>query len=87
MATNHHEIDPVVLQRIVRVAESRRCSPDELLDRLLRPLEQPAPTADPLWGLWADEPELVDQVMETVYRSREHDPLRQPNHGTSAAGH
>jgi predicted DNA-binding antitoxin AbrB/MazE fold protein len=45
----------------------------------LRPVgnaaEQPAP-ADPLLGLMADEPELIDQVVEMAMTSRESHPLR-----------
>lgn len=87
MATNDHEIDPSVFARLLRVAAQRHCTPEELLDGLLRPLEPPVPSSDPLLGLLADEPELMDQVMEFVYQARERDPLRQPINGTSTAGH
>jgi hypothetical protein len=43
----------------------------------LRPIGSagPAPT-DPLLGLMADEPELIDQVVEMAMTSRESHPLR-----------
>jgi len=31
---------------------------------------------DPLWGLFADEPELIDQVVEQAMQDRERIPLR-----------
>ena len=36
---------------------------------------------DPLLGLMADEPELVDQMVEAAYAAREHHPLRAPSDG------
>lgn len=49
--------------------------------------EQGAPAgpdeASDLVGLLADEPELVDQIMEDVYRTRAIQPLRTPSNGSS----
>ncbi|MBX9790015.1 MAG: hypothetical protein K2Y37_13940 [Pirellulales bacterium] len=36
---------------------------------------------DPLLGLMADEPELIDQVVEAAYAARERHPLRLPSDG------
>ena len=38
-------------------------------------------TKDPLFGLMADEPELVDDVVQATYAAREHHPLRLPSDG------
>jgi hypothetical protein len=38
-------------------------------------------TKDPLFGLMADEPELVDDVVQAAYAAREHHPLRLPSDG------
>jgi len=43
--------------------------------------ERPASAKDPLLGLMADEPELVDQVVVTAYAARESHPLRLPGDG------
>jgi hypothetical protein len=43
--------------------------------------EKPASTKDPLLGLMADEPELVDEVVEAAYAARERHPLRLPSDG------
>jgi hypothetical protein len=42
---------------------------------------QPTAAKDPLLGLMADEPELVDQVVEAAYAARERHPLRLPSDG------
>ena len=36
---------------------------------------------DPLLGLMADEPELMDQVVEAAYEGLERHPLRLPSNG------
>jgi hypothetical protein len=36
---------------------------------------------DPLFGLMADEPELVDDVTQAAHAAREHHPLRLPSDG------
>jgi hypothetical protein len=40
---------------------------------------------DPLLGLMADEPELVDSVVESAMLARERDPLRISDHAEDAA--
>lgn len=37
---------------------------------------QPGITKDPLLGLMADEPELVNEVVDDAYAAREQHPLR-----------
>lgn len=44
----------------------------------LRPLSQIA-DKDPLIGLFSEEPELVDQILEYAMHSRERDSLRPTN--------
>lgn len=39
------------------------------------------PVKDPVLGLMADEPELVDDMVQAAYAAREHDPLRPPSDG------
>lgn len=39
------------------------------------------PARDPLLGLFADEPELMDEVVESAMRDRETRPLRVPSNG------
>jgi hypothetical protein len=39
------------------------------------------PTKDPLLGHMADEPELVDDLVQAAYAAREHHPLRLSSDG------
>jgi len=39
------------------------------------------PTKDPLLGLVADEPDLIDEVVQGAYVARERHPLRLPSDG------
>ena len=39
------------------------------------------PARDPLLGLFSDEPELMDEVVEAAMRDRETRPLRVPSDG------
>lgn len=42
----------------------------------LRTVTEPAGDVPALWGLFADEPELMDEVHDQAMRARERDPLR-----------
>lgn len=48
------------------------------LSRLLDPQKPASPTSrrNRSLGLFADEPALIDEIMEGVYHAREHHPLR-----------
>ncbi|MBI3465910.1 MAG: hypothetical protein HY000_23075 [Planctomycetes bacterium] len=85
MATEPIQIDERLLARARRLAEDRHCSIDEVLREALDQLECPKRTASSLIGLFADAPEILDEVMEDVYRTREHVELRQHNHGKGTA--
>ena len=56
-----------------------------LEDALTRMREQQSPTPcdltlenDPLWGMFRDEPELMDQIVQDAMRDRRTVPLRAP---------
>jgi hypothetical protein len=48
-------------------------------------LDSQRKTADPLLGLMANEPELVDGVLESAMLARERDPLRISDNAEDAA--
>ena len=50
---------------------------EQLLKELIEQLEVAPPTVDVFLGLFAQEPELIDQVVESVMQAREQHPLRQ----------
>jgi hypothetical protein len=71
MATRPVEIDPELLERVRRLAEKSHRSVDDILQEALDRLEHPTEPPPSLVGLFADEPELVDQILDDVYRTRE----------------
>ncbi len=71
------ELDEQTLERARRLAEARRCTVGQLLKELIEQLEVAPPAVDVFLGLFAQEPELVNQVVESVMQAREQHPLRQ----------
>lgn len=70
------DLDPELLKRARRQAAMRLWSLEELFSAMLTRFEG-APK-DSLLGLFADEPELMDQVLESIMKDRERMPLRTP---------
>ena len=77
MTTIELEIEEQTFEQIQRLADSRGCSWQELVKDLLRQAVPPDGTEGVFLGLFADEPELIDQVVEAAMRAREEQPLRQ----------
>jgi hypothetical protein len=71
------ELDEQTLERARRLAEARCCTVEQLLKELIEQLEVAPPTVDVFLGLFAQEPELIDQVVESVMQAREQHSLRQ----------
>lgn len=64
-----------------QVKSGRYASEDEVVEDALRRMRAdeapPAPSPDdPLWGMFRDEPELIDQIVGEAMRDREALPLR-----------
>ena len=66
------------------VASGRYPSEDAVIDAALRRMhqqEQPSSSGhtldtDPLWGMFRDEPELIDRIVQEAMRDRQTIPLR-----------
>lgn len=71
------ELDEKTLARARELAETRRCSLDQLIKGLIEQGAMPAASADSVLGMFADDPDLVDEVVDSAMRARERDPLRQ----------
>lgn len=71
------ELDEQTLERARPLAEVRHCTVEQLLKELIEQLEVAPSTVDVFLGLFAQEPELLDQVVESVMQAREQHPLRQ----------
>ena len=79
--TEPTQIDAQLLERARRLADERHCSVDDILREALNRIESPLQSTKSLIGLFADNPNLADEVLEDVYRTREQGTLRPPSHG------
>ena len=73
------QLDKHTLARAMKLAESRHCTLDELIRDMIENLETFEAADETFLGMFADEPELIDQVMVSVMSAREAHPLRQSN--------
>jgi len=73
------QLDEQTLARAMKLAESRQCSLEDLIKEIIQQTEVSGTSDDPFLGMFADEPELVDQIIESTMTAREAHPLRQPN--------
>jgi hypothetical protein len=86
MRTIQLEIEEETFERILRLADSRGCSWQEVVKDLLGQAQPSSSPEDGFLGLFQDEPDLIDEVVEEPMRAREQQPLRQPN-GHSSTRH
>jgi hypothetical protein len=70
MAKIEIELDEQTLERAKLLAESRKCTLPELIAEVIKLLAAPKVAKDPWMGLFADEPELVDEILEEALRNR-----------------
>lgn len=73
------QLDEQTLERARRVATRRHSTLEGLIQEIIEFLAGPEPTDDPILGMFAHEPELIDQVVESALAARERDPFRAPN--------
>jgi hypothetical protein len=73
------QLDEQTLARAMKLAESRHCTLDELIRDMIENLEAFEAADEAFLGMFADDPELIDQVMESIMMAREAHPLRQSN--------
>jgi hypothetical protein len=71
------ELDEQALERARRLAKARRCTVEQLIKEMIEHLGAAVTTDDVFLGMFAQEPELVDQVVESDMRAREEHLLRQ----------
>ncbi len=64
-------LDEKVLARALKLAAVRQCSLEDLIREIIEQMEISETADDPFLGMFADEPELIDQVMESTMVARE----------------
>jgi hypothetical protein len=70
MAKIEIELDEQTLQSAKLLAESRQCTLSELITEVIKLLAAPKVAKDPWMRLFADEPELVDEILEEALKNR-----------------
>lgn len=78
METIELQIDEKIAARARQLAEQRHCSLEDLVREIIEQLASFGGTADTLLGMFADEADLVDRVVDSALKAREEHPLRQP---------
>lgn len=73
------QLDEQTLERAQRVATQRRSTLEALLVEIIELLAGAKGATDPILGMFAGEPELIDQVLQSAMSAREMHPLRSPN--------
>ncbi len=72
------DLDNKTFESIKRIATRRRATVETLIQDLVQRLVAVENTNDPLLGMFAQEPDLMDAVTTTAMSARETDPLRLP---------
>ena len=70
------QLDQETLERAQRVATQRQSTLEGLLKEIIEFLAGPEPAQDPFLGMFANNPELMDQVVEFAMAAREAHSLR-----------
>ena len=70
------QLDEQTVERARRLAASQRFTLEELITSLLQQAEAVDTDGDFLLGMFAHEPELIDQVVESAMQTREEHALR-----------
>ena len=70
------QLDPQTSERARRLAQVRGTTVEALVQTLIAQLDTSEIAPDPLLGLFADEPELLDLVVQEAMHARETQPLR-----------
>jgi len=73
------QMDELTFQRAQQVAMQRHSTLEILVKEMIALLAGTLETGDPLLGLFAQEPDLIDTITEAAMQARELVPLRLAN--------
>ena len=76
MQTLRIDLDEPTLQRARQRAESQNSSLEEMVSTFVERLGREENPGDLILGLFSDDPELIDAVLDSAMRARETHPLR-----------
>lgn len=78
MTTIKLQLDDKTLEQVKLIAERRRATVETFIQDLIQRLVDIEAEDDPLLGMFAQEPDLMDAVITSALQARETDPLRLP---------
>mgnify|MGYP003973774869 CR=1 FL=1 len=76
METIELQVDEGPWSKAKQMAEARHCTVEDLIRELINQLTAATATKDSLLGMMADEPDLMDQVLDSALQARSKDALR-----------
>jgi len=79
METIKIKLDEQTLARALQLAKSYHYTLDELLKEIIENIESFESKKSTIMGMFSDEPELIDQIVESAMTAREKHSLRQAN--------
>lgn len=71
MKTLELQLDENTFQQAVRLAAYYQWTLEELFTQALDKLKAPSLSDDPMLGLFSEEPELIDEIVESAMQTRE----------------
>ncbi|MEQ8957725.1 MAG: hypothetical protein RLP02_07355 [Coleofasciculus sp. C2-GNP5-27] len=77
METLELKLDKKTIELARWLAESRRCNLSELITEAINKLAVKESAQDRIMGMFADEPDVVDEILEEIMRDRAAHPLNQ----------
>jgi hypothetical protein len=76
MKTIEIQLDNQTIEHALQIAENRNSSLEDLIKEIVEQIGNFECKKDAFLGMFADEPELMDQVMESIMTARESQVLR-----------
>jgi hypothetical protein len=71
-------LDDKTLEQVKHIADRRRATVEAFIQDLIQRLVDIETADDPVLGMFAQEPDLMDAVIISTLQARETDPLRRP---------
>ena len=71
MKTLELKLDESTFQQATRLATHYQWTLEELFVQALNKLKTPSSNDDPILGLFSEEPELIDEIVESAMQTRE----------------
>ncbi len=79
MSTVQLQMDEITWKRAQQVARRQHSTVEVLIKDMINAISTMVDTEDPFLGMFAQEPELIDQIVTSAMQTRENTPLRLPN--------